>query len=266
MVDRYAVIGSPVAHSKSPEIHAAFARTLGETIEYGRLLAQAEEFRASAERFRKEGGKGLNVTVPCKEEAFRYADVLSDRARVAEAVNTLRFDAKAVFGDNTDGEGLIRDITLNLRVGLAGKRVLLLGAGGAARGVLGPLLAARPASLAIANRARARAEALAARFGEVSRAVPYSALEGGAFDVVINATSASLADLLPPIPKGVFAPGGLAYDMVYGKGDTPFLARARSEGAGCVADGLGMLIEQAAESYFVWRGIRPPGAAGLSAT
>lgn len=266
MVDRYAVIGNPVAHSRSPEIHAAFARALGDDIEYGRLLAGPEEFRASAEAFRKAGGKGLNVTVPCKEEAFQYADVLSDRARVAGAVNTLRFDANAVFGDNTDGAGLIRDITQNLGVALAGKRILLLGAGGAARGVLGPLLAARPAGLVIANRTQARAEALAARFGQGSRAAPYATLEGGAYDVVVNATSASLGDRLPPIPAGIFAPGCLAYDMVYGKGDTPFLARARSEGAGRLADGLGMLIEQAAESYFIWRGVRPPAATALSTT
>ena len=265
MTDRYAVIGNPVAHSKSPEIHAAFAHALGEDIEYGRLLATPAGFRPSADRFRKEGGKGLNITVPCKEEAFRYADALSDRARVAEAVNTLRFDAAQVFGDNTDGIGLIRDISRNLGVSLAGKRVLLLGAGGAARGVLGPLLAERPASLAIANRAQAKAEALARQFGAGSSVIAYAALRGCSFDVVINATSASLADLLPPIPRGIFAPNGLAYDMVYGRRDTPFLARARSEGVGRVADGSGMLIEQAAESYFVWRGVRPPTEAGFSA-
>jgi len=265
MIDRYAVIGNPVAHSKSPEIHAAFAHALGEDIEYGRLVATPADFRPSADRFRQEGGKGLNITVPCKEEAFRYAAVLSDRARGAEAVNTLRFDAGQVFGDNTDGVGLIRDITRNLDVGLAGKRVLLLGAGGAARGVLGPLLAERPASLAIANRTQAKAQALASQFGGGASAIALAALEGCSFDVVINATSASLADLLPPIPRGIFASHGLAYDMVYGRGDTPFLARARAEGVGRVADGSGMLIEQAAESYFVWRGVRPPVEAGFSA-
>ncbi|MGB5080550.1 MAG: shikimate dehydrogenase [Burkholderiales bacterium] len=265
MTDRYAVIGNPVAHSKSPQIHAAFAQALGEDIEYGRLLATSAGFRPSVERFREEGGRGLNVTVPCKEEAFRYADALSDRARVAEAVNTLRFDAGRVFGDNTDGIGLVRDITRNLGVSLAGKRVLLLGAGGAARGVLAPLLAEGPASLAIANRDPAKAEALAMRFGAGSRAIAYAALEGRSFDVVINATSASLADLLPPVPRGIFAQRGLAYDMLYGKVDTPFLARARSEGVGCAADGSGMLVEQAAESYFVWRGIRPPTEAGFAA-
>jgi len=259
------VIGNPVAHSKSPEIHAAFAQALGEDIEYARLLATPAGFRPAADRFRKEGGKGLNITVPCKEEAFRYADALSDRARVAEAVNTLSFDAGQVFGDNTDGFGLVRDITHNLGVSLAGKRVLLLGAGGAARGILAPLLAERPASLAIANRDQARAAALARRFGVGSGTITYEALAGCSFDVVINATSASLADLLPPIPRGIFARRGLAYDMVYGKPDSPFLARARSEGVGCAADGSGMLIEQAAESYFVWRGVRPPTEAGFAA-
>jgi len=265
MTDRYAVIGNPVEHSKSPEIHAAFAQALGEDIEYARLLATPAGFRPAADRFRKEGGKGLNITVPCKEEAFHYADALSDRARVAEAVNTLRFDAARVFGDNTDGFGLVRDITHNLGVSLAGKRVLLLGAGGAARGVLAPLLAERPASLAIANRAQARAAALARRLGAGSRGIAYAELEGRSFDVVINATSASLAGLLPPIPRGIFAQRGLAYDMAYGNIETPFLARARSEGAACAADGSGMLIEQAAESYFVWRGVRPPTEAGFSA-
>jgi len=265
MTDRYAVIGNPVAHSRSPEIHAAFARALGEDIDYGRLQATVAGFRPLLERFRNDGGKGLNITLPFKEEAFRYADTLSDRARAVEAVNTLRFDAGRVFGDNTDGVGLIRDITRNFGVSLAGKRVLLLGAGGAARGVLGPLLAEHPASFVIANRAQAKAEALARRFGAGSSAVGYAALAGRRFDVVINATSASLADQLPPIPVGIFAPNGLAYDMLYGRGDTPFLERARSEGAGRVADGSGMLVEQAAESYFTWRGVRPPVETGFSA-
>jgi shikimate dehydrogenase len=265
MTDRYAVIGNPVAHSRSPEIHAAFACALGEDIEYGKLLATIAGFRPLVERFRNDGGKGLNITLPFKEEAFRYADALSDRARAAEAVNTLRFDAGRVFGDNTDGVGLIRDITRNLGVSLAGKRMLLLGAGGAARGVLGPLLAEHPARFVIANRAQAKAQALVSHFGAGSSSTGYAALAGCRFDVVINATSASLADQLPPIPPGIFAQNGLAYDMAYGRVDTPFLERARSEGVGRVADGSGMLIEQAAESYFVWRGVRPPVEAGFSA-
>jgi shikimate dehydrogenase len=265
MTDRYAVIGNPVAHSKSPEIHAAFARATGQDLEYGRVLAPRGEFAVTANRFGTAGGKGLNVTVPFKEEAFRFADTLSERACAAGAVNTLRFDPGRVFGDNTDGTGLVRDITRNLGESLAGKSVLLLGAGGAARGVIAPLLAERPASFVIVNRTQEKAEALAAQFGPEVRACTYAALGGSRFDLVINATSASLENGVPPIPEGVFAPGGLAYDLAYGRGETRFLDLARAEGAGRLADGLGMLIEQAAESFLVWRGIRPPTGAALSA-
>jgi len=265
MTDRYAVIGNPVAHSKSPEIHAAFARATGEEVEYDRLLSPIGSFASIVGHFRRLGGKGLNVTVPFKQEAFRLADSLSGRASTAQAVNTLRFDGDRAYGDNTDGEGLVRDITRNLGVKLAGKRVLVLGAGGAAQGVIGPLQQQGPASLLVANRDPAKAEALAARFGGKVRAASYLSLAHGQFEVVVNATSASLTGELPPIPKGIFSKEALAYDMVYGRGDTPFLGRARAEGAGVLADGLGMLVEQAAESFFVWRGVRPDTEAVLAA-
>lgn len=268
MIDRYAVIGNPVAHSKSPQIHALFAHENGQDIAYGRLLAPLGGFRETVERFRAEGGRGLNVTVPFKEEAYRLATVHSERARAAEAVNTLRFDADVIFGDNTDGAGLVRDIRDNLGIAIAGRRVLLLGAGGAARGVVAPLLAEGPSELTIANRNIERARVLERHFAPHSgpgvRASAYDALSGSRFDIVVNATSASLAGALPPLPRGVFAAGSLAYDMMYGTGLTPFLQWARGQGAGLTADGLGMLIEQAAESFFVWRGIRPRTATVLA--
>ena len=261
MIDRYAVIGNPVAHSKSPQIHTLFAHENGQDIAYGRLLAPLDGFKETVERFRAEGGRGLNVTVPFKEEAYRLATLHSERARAAEAVNTLRFDVDVVFGDNTDGAGLVRDIRDNLGIAIAGRRVLLLGAGGAARGVIAPLLAEGPSELTIANRNIERARMLERHFAPYSgpgvRSSAYDALSGSRFDIVVNATSASLAGALPPLPRGVFAAGSLAYDMMYGTGLTPFLKWARGQGAGLTADGLGMLIEQAAESFFVWRGVRP---------
>jgi shikimate dehydrogenase len=265
MPDRYAVVGNPVAHSKSPLIHAQFARQAGQDMEYGRLLAPLDGFRATALEFRRAGGKGLNVTLPFKLEAFALADVRTARALDAEAVNTLKFEAGAILGDNTDGVGLLRDIEGNLGFALAGRRILLMGAGGAAQGVLTPLLAGRPAELVIANRTVNKAYVLAQRLdGRTGNtrvgASGYEVLEGHAFDLVINATSASLQDTLPDLPQGVFGRDSLAYDMMYGKGLTPFLQRAQEQGAQRLADGLGMLVEQAAESFFVWRGVRPDTA------
>jgi len=264
MTDRYAVIGNPVAHSRSPLIHAEFARQTGQDMEYGRLLAPLDDFVASVQRFRREGGRGLNVTLPFKLEAFTLAEQRSQRALDAQAVNTLRFEADNVFGDNTDGVGLLRDLEVNLAFGLAGRRILLMGAGGAAQGTLGPLLAARPALLTIANRSADKAQRLAERFAAAVRDAAtqlrgggYAELLGGAFDLVINATSASLQDSVPDLPAGVFAPGSLAYDMMYGSAPTRFLQRARGQGAARLADGLGMLVEQAAESFLIWRGVRP---------
>ncbi len=259
MTDRYAVVGNPIGHSKSPRIHAEFARQTGQDLGYEALLAPLDGFAAAVDAFRTEGGKGMNITVPFKQEAWRYATTLTERARLAEAVNTLKFDGNVVLGDNTDGAGLVRDITVNKNFAVYGKRVLLMGAGGAARGVLLPLLEQKPASLVIANRTAEKAAQLATHFAPYGKLAGsgYAPLAGQAFDLVINATSASLSDALPPLPPGVFAPGSLAYDMMYGKGLTPFLEFAQAQGAALLADGLGMLVEQAAESFFLWRGVRP---------
>ncbi len=254
MPDRYAVIGHPVAHSKSPWIHAQFARATGEDIAYDAIDAPPAGFVAAVEKFRAAGGKGLNVTLPFKEEAFRLCAGTSARAAAAQAVNTLVLDRAQPFGDNTDGVGLVRDLTVNLGRSLAGAHVLLLGAGGAAQGVLAPLAEAGAAAIVVANRTPARAEALAARLRGVA-ACSFDALAGRAFDLVVNATSAGLGGELPRLPPGLFRPGALAYDMVYGR-DTEFLAMARAAGA-AASDGLGMLVEQAAESFLVWRGVRP---------
>jgi len=259
MSDLYCVFGNPVAHSKSPAIHAAFAAATGQDMTYEARLAAVDGFAQAIAAFVAAGGKGANVTVPFKEDAFRLATRLSERAQRAGAVNTLAFDGAGIFGDNTDGAGLVRDITHNLGFSLAGKRVLLLGAGGAARGVIAPLLAAEVASLFIANRNAGKAEALAASFADIAmiKAGNFAQSAGLQFDLVINATSASLSGESLPLPPGIFAEGSLAYDMMYGKGETPFLALARAQGAARRADGLGMLVEQAAEAFFVWRAVRP---------
>lgn len=270
MTDLYAVIGNPIAHSRSPRIHAEFARQTGEDLVYETLLAPREAFRATVDAFRARGGKGLNVTVPFKLEAYHLATDLTPRALEAGAVNTLKFEGSRALGDNTDGVGLTRDITQNLGCPIAGRRVLLLGAGGAAHGVLVPLLRENPEVLIVANRTPQKAVALVRfacgieRIAKLARrvlsAASYPNLQGKRFDIVINATAASLEERLPPLPEGVFAPGALAYDMVYGKGLTPFLRFAAEQGAGRLADGLGMLVEQAAESFFLWRAVRPETA------
>lgn len=268
-MDRYAVIGHPIAHSKSPQIHAAFARQTAQDISYEAILAPLDGFVATVQAFRAAGGRGMNVTVPFKLEAFALADRHTPRARAAGAVNTLAFGADGILGDNTDGAGLVRDLTVNLGCALQGRRVLLLGAGGAARGAILPLLGERPAVLAIANRTMAKAEelvrAFAADAGETRLSgSSFAALAGQSFDVIINATAASLSDDVPPLPPGLYADGALAYDMMYGRGDTAFMAAARTDGAARVADGLGMLVEQAAESFTLWRGIRPDSRAVLA--
>ena len=271
MSDPYAVFGNPIAHSKSPAIHAAFAGLTGEPIVYEARLAAVDGFKTAISDFRSAGGKGANITVPFKEDAFRLCTRLSSRAALAGAVNTLNFGEDEVAGDNTDGAGLVRDIEVNLGYSLAGKRILLLGAGGASRGVIGPLLAGKPASLLIANRSADKAELLAQLFENLARE-QNATVHGGnfdktigkSFDLVINATSASLSGEVLPLPDGLYAPGALAYDMMYGKGDTPFMAQARIQGAALCSDGLGMLVEQAAEAFFVWRHVRPPTQTVLS--
>lgn len=266
MSDLYCVFGNPIAHSRSPAIHAAFATATGEPVRYEARLAPIDGFAAAVAAFVADGGKGANVTVPFKEEACRLCDRLSSRAARAGAVNTLVFAAGETFGDNTDGAGLVQDIAANLGYALRGCRILLLGAGGAARGVIAPLLAARPESLHIANRSADKAQGLAESFSDVAPLTggSFDELAGKSFDLVINATSASLSGATLPLPDGLFAPQSLAYDMMYGKGETPFLQQARRQGAGRCADGLGMLVEQAAEAFSVWRGIRPATAAVLA--
>jgi shikimate dehydrogenase len=267
MSDRYCVFGNPVAHSRSPAIHAAFAAATGQALTYEARLAAVDGFREAVFNFRAEGGKGANVTVPFKEEAFRLSTRLSPRAERAGAVNTLAFAANEIYGDNTDGAGLVRDIEVNLGFALAGKRILLLGAGGASRGVIAPLLARNPATLTIANRSADKAEALAQQFSDLAavEAGNFANTAGRRFDAVINATSASLSGEALPLPAGIFASGSLAYDMMYGKAETPFLALARVQGAAHLADGLGMLVEQAAEAFLVWRGVRPDSKPVLAA-
>jgi len=264
MKDLYAVIGHPVEHSLSPKIHAMFAVQTGQNIAYEKRLAPLDGFAATVRAFISEGGCGANVTLPFKLEAYDLADEVSERARHARAANTLRFAAGRIYADNTDGVGLVRDIKTNLGVDLEGKRVLLMGAGGAARGVLLPLLEARPAILVIANRTVEKAMQLARSNQHhhlaahtVLSGVGFSDLAGQRFDVVINATSSSLSDELPPLPDDLFATGALAYDMMYGKGLTSFLSYAQAQNVAQLADGLGMLVEQAAESFLIWRGLRP---------
>ena len=269
-MDRYAVIGNPIAHSKSPQIHAAFARQTGQELSYEALLAPVDGFAQTVADFRAHGGRGLNVTVPFKLEAFALAERHTARAQAAGAVNTLAFGADGILGDNTDGAGLVRDLTANLDFALAGRRILLLGAGGATRGALLPLLDSRPASLTIANRTVAKADALAALFAAragdtVLDACGFDALAGRRFDLVINATAASLAGELPPLPPGLYAEGALAYDMMYGRDPTRFMRAALADGAARAEDGLGMLVEQAAESFALWRGVRPDSGPVLAA-
>ncbi|GAB2181085.1 shikimate dehydrogenase [Denitratisoma sp. agr-D3] len=255
MTDLYAVFGNPVAHSKSPLIHGLFAAQTGQDLRYEARLAPLDGFAAAVAAFRAEGGRGANVTVPFKEEAFRLSTRLTPRAEAAGAVNTLVFAADGILGDNTDGSGLVADIRGNAGNPIAGQRVLLLGAGGATRGALLPLLEQQPSGIFIANRTADKARALAAAAGGGIEAGGFADLAGRRFDLVINATAASLADAELPLPAGIFAPDCLAYDMMYGK-DTPFLRQARTAGARTL-DGLGMLVEQAAEAFFLWRGLRP---------
>lgn len=258
MTDRYAVIGNPVAHSRSPEIHAAFARECGVDMIYQRLLAPAGGFVDTLEAFRNSGASGANVTVPFKLEAFDCADEHTARAQRGKSVNTLSFAGEKVVGDNTDGVGLCRDIVGNLGQPLQGARILIIGAGGAARGVVGALLDHLPEILAITNRTQSKAQAFVDELdaGKKFCALSLSELSSRRFDVVINATSASLSDGTLDLPPTCFGADALAYEMMYGKGMTPFLALAASAGARH-ADGLGMLVEQAAEAFYVWRGVRP---------
>ena len=266
MSDRYAVFGNPISHSKSPAIHRAFAEQTGQNLTYETILAPLDDFAGALDAFIAAGGRGANVTVPFKEDAFRRADILTPRARLAGAVNTLRFSREGIVGDNTDGLGLLRDITVNLGCPLAGKRILLLGAGGAARGVVGPMLEARPATLVIANRTVAKAHTLASHFAALGAVCgsDYAGLSGQSFDLIINATSAELNGEVLPLPSGIFAPDALAYEMLYGGAERSFRKFALAQGVTRLADGLGMLVEQAAEAFWWWRGVRPESAPVLA--
>lgn len=256
--DRYAVIGHPVAHSKSPRIHQAFAEQTGQCLEYRALDVLPEGFGQQVTAFFAEGGRGLNVTVPHKEAAFRWADELGTRAQVAGAVNTLiRLPCGRVRGDNTDGVGLVRDMTRNLGWNLPGRRILILGAGGAVRGILQPLLETEPAVVVVANRTVEKAQRLAEAVGGGVQACGFADLLGQSFDLIINGTSASLGGELPPLPAGLLAADACCYDLMYAAEPTVFLRWAANQGAADTADGLGMLVEQAAESFFLWRGVRP---------
>jgi shikimate dehydrogenase len=265
-MDRYAVIGHPVEHSRSPLIHRLFAEQTGQHLAYEKRLAPLDDFAGTVTRLQAEGLRGANVTLPFKFEALRLCDVASERARRAGAVNTLSFEPDGQRrGDNTDGTGLVRDLVQNHALRIEGLRVLLLGAGGAVHGVLGPLLDSLPAAVTVANRTPARAQELVSDYAtiapmgepELLSACGYDELEGRDFELIINGTSAGLAGTTPVLPDDVLVPGGCCYDMLYADGPTPFLRWAAAHGAGIMADGLGMLVEQAAESFFLWRGVHP---------
>jgi shikimate dehydrogenase len=258
MTDRYAVVGNPVSHSKSPLIHSTFARQTGQDLHYG--LIETDNFKDAIDRFRAEGGRGVNVTTPFKLDAFAYATDRHERAQLAGAVNCMKFEGDQAIAENYDGVGLVNDIQRNQGFPMKGRRVLVLGAGGAARGMMLPFLETEPAVLFIVNRTVSKAIALAETFSRYGNVVAggYDDLRGEAFDVVVNATSTSLKGELPPVTAAAFGKDCLAYDLVYGRGLTPFLRFAKEGGrARAIADGVGMLVEQAAEAFQWWRGVRP---------
>jgi len=259
-VDNYCVMGNPVAHSKSPQIHAAFAEQTRQNIFYQAIQVDDGKFKAALKEFQAQGGKGSNVTVPFKGEAWEVSDNRSNRAERALAVNTISFDdAENIIGDNTDGVGLIRDLTVNHGISIKGKDILILGAGGAVRGILDPLFDEQPNKVINANRTVSRAEKLADTFsdrGDIS-GCGYDELAGRSFDIIINGTSASLQGEVPPLPENLLNDNACCYDMMYSTSDTPFVSWAKTHGATNATDGLGMLVEQAAESFFIWRGVRP---------
>jgi shikimate dehydrogenase len=270
LLDRYAVLGNPVAHSRSPFIHACFAEQTGQAIDYGRVLCPLDGFAAAVNQFVAEGGRGCNVTVPFKLQAPALAAHVTERAALAGAANVLRFDRGGWWADNTDGVGLIRDVQQGAGVDLAGKQVLLVGAGGAAAGVLGPLLQARPRRVVVANRTPATAQALVQRHAALAAdcgcTLSASGLDepGTGFQAVLNASASSLQGAGSPVPHTVLANGALVVDLMYGPAAEPFLAWARNHGAHA-RDGLGMLVEQAAEAFLLWRGVHPQTAPVLKA-
>lgn len=258
--DHYGVIGYPIAHSLSPRIHAAFAEETGQALRYHAFSVPPGQFEEALTEFQRAGGRGLNITIPFKEEARRLVHRMSERAQVAGAINTVCFNPEGRrYGDNTDGVGFLRDFVDNHGGRLTGRQVLILGAGGAVRGLLGPLLAQGPARTILANRTVAKAQALERRFSTLGaiESCAYSALYGQSFDVIINTIPSGLTAELPPLPAGILAQGGWCYDLVYGPDLTPFLRWGVSQGAVCILDGLGMLVEQASEAFYLWRGLRP---------
>jgi shikimate dehydrogenase len=258
--ERYALVGHPVEHSRSPLIHTLFARQTGANLSYELIDAEPKSFETAVRGFGAAGGKGLNVTVPHKEAAYALVDEISAPADAAGAVNTIKFLDGKLYGENTDGVGLIRDLVTNQHQTLPGRRILVLGAGGAARGIVGPLLAAKPSELVVANRTKARADDLVAHFQSPHglRAVAFAELEDlPPFDLLLNATSAGLNGEAPPFPASLIGPQSFCYDLVYSVTDTPFVLWARQHAAARAVQGWGMLIEQAAESFFIWRGVRP---------
>lgn len=261
MINRYTVIGQPVAHSMSPAIHHLFGELTQRRVLYTRSEATPENFSDTVLQWQKNGGQGCNITLPFKQLALKICDRLSPSAQLAQAVNTIHMHRDGnLVGHNTDGSGLCTDLEINQRFAIAGQHVLLLGAGGAARGALGPLLEKRPALVHIANRSADRAKALAASFAGFGTTTGggYDTLDTAqAFDLVINATSLSLQGEIPPLPEHVFAAGAVSYDMMYGKDDTSFMSWSRTQGVGRVCGGFGMLVEQAADAFFIWEGARP---------
>lgn len=257
----YAVMGNPITHSRSPEIHQLFAEQTSIKINYQRIQVDVGGFAQAVSNFQASGGRGLNVTVPFKVEAWELCDVLAEHARSAHAVNTLWFDGTSVHGDNTDGTGIVNDIQNNLDCPISGKRLLVLGAGGAVRGVLGQLLTHRPISVVIANRTVDKAVELSERFRPLSygliQGCSFQDVKGLEFDIVINGTSASLSGQLPPLPRFCISNEALAYDIVYSKQPTAFMEWAEGIGFNTISDGLGMLVEQAAESFYIWHNRRP---------
>lgn len=260
-LDHYAVFGHPISHSKSPRIHQLFAQQTGQLLHYDAQDVPAESFQACAETFFAAGGKGLNCTVPLKELAWQFADQLTDRARLGKAVNTLAMQADGnILGDNTDGIGLLTDLTRNHGIAITQRRILILGAGGATRGILAPILAQHPANLIIANRTRSKADLLAEEFsalGDIGSSGFEELGHQAPFDLVLNATSASLSNQLPPLPEGLLAANGSCYDLAYGNEPTAFVRWGIAQGAHKSLDGLGMLVEQAAAAFSLWRGVNP---------
>ncbi len=262
-MDLYCVMGNPIKHSRSPWIHARFAELTGQALHYGKRLVPLNGLAAEVSAFFADGGSGCNITVPFKFEAIALATHSTERARLAAAANTLALQQGAILADNTDGAGLVNDIQCNAGLDLSGRHLLLIGSGGAAAGVLGPLLQARPASMTVANRTEHKASLLLARHADLAalqgtelRAIDLPGLKGH-FDVVINATSSSLSGAGVPVPGSILRPGALAYDMMYGNAAQDFMRWAAEHGASA-RDGLGMLVEQAAEAFLIWRGVRPP--------